>query len=144
MFEALDVWQRKAEGKACVDYGFHMIVSDLPPERTNELVRLVEVGIPSFKLFTAYPDRLYVDDATLYRAMRVAAELGAVVCMHAENGGVIDVLAGSADLAPAWTRRAGVEFIWRVGFDRRRWHRVPRLLQFVRLVQAERRGRGER
>ncbi|KEF35091.1 UDP-N-acetyl-D-mannosaminuronic acid transferase [Deinococcus sp. RL] len=59
-------------------------------------------------------------------------------------GGVIDVLAGSADLAPAWTRRAGVEFLWRVGLDRRRWHRVPRLLQFVRLVQAERRGRGER
>lgn len=106
MFEALDVWQRKAEGKACVDYGFHMIVSDLPPERTNELVRLVEVGIPSFKLFTAYPDRLYVDDATLYRAMRVAAELGAVVCMHAENGIVMDEIVKEAcregRTAPRW------------------------------------------
>ncbi|WP_104990539.1 WecB/TagA/CpsF family glycosyltransferase [Deinococcus sp. NW-56] len=56
-------------------------------------------------------------------------------------GGVIDVLAGTADLAPAWTRKLGVEFLWRVGLDRRRWHRVPRLAGFVRLVLAERRRR---
>lgn len=54
-------------------------------------------------------------------------------------GGVIDVLAGTADLAPAWTRKLGVEFLWRVGLDRRRWNRAPRLMQFVRLVQAEKR-----
>ncbi|MBB5232883.1 WecB/TagA/CpsF family glycosyltransferase [Deinococcus budaensis] len=54
-------------------------------------------------------------------------------------GGVIDVLAGTADLAPAWTRKLGVEFIWRVGLDRKRWNRAPRLVQFVRLVQVERR-----
>ncbi|MFC4637108.1 WecB/TagA/CpsF family glycosyltransferase [Deinococcus hohokamensis] len=52
-------------------------------------------------------------------------------------GGVIDVLAGTADLAPAWTRKLGVEFIWRVGLDRKRWNRAPRLLQFVQLVRAE-------
>lgn len=54
-------------------------------------------------------------------------------------GGVIDVLAGTADLAPAWTRKLGVEFIWRVGLDRKRWNRAPRLARFVRLVQAEKR-----
>ncbi|GMA16609.1 glycosyltransferase [Deinococcus metallilatus] len=54
-------------------------------------------------------------------------------------GGVIDVFAGTADLAPAWTRKLGVEFIWRVGLDRKRWNRAPRLAQFVRLVQAEKR-----
>ncbi|MBZ9749432.1 WecB/TagA/CpsF family glycosyltransferase [Deinococcus sp. HMF7604] len=52
-------------------------------------------------------------------------------------GGVIDVLAGTADLAPAWTRRLGVEWIWRVGLDRKRWNRAPRLAQFVRMVRAE-------
>ena len=52
-------------------------------------------------------------------------------------GGVIDVLAGNADLAPAWTRRLGVEWIWRVGLDRKRWNRAPRLAQFVRMVRAE-------
>ncbi|PNY82355.1 WecB/TagA/CpsF family glycosyltransferase [Deinococcus koreensis] len=54
-------------------------------------------------------------------------------------GGVLDVLAGSAQLAPDWTRRAGVEWIWRVVGDRKRWGRAPRLLQFVQMVQAEKR-----
>ena len=54
-------------------------------------------------------------------------------------GGVIDVFAGTADLAPAWTRKLGVEFIWRVGLDRKRWNRAPRLARFVRMVRAEKR-----
>lgn len=56
-------------------------------------------------------------------------------------GGVLDVLAGTAKLAPEWTRRAGVEFIWRVASDRRRWGRAPKLAQFVAMVQAEKRAR---
>ncbi|MGC8841450.1 MAG: dihydropyrimidinase [Candidatus Sumerlaeaceae bacterium] len=96
LFEALDLWHQKAAGKACVDYGFHMIVCDMSPEREDELVKLVEQGIPSFKLFTAYPDRLYVDDGTLYRVMKRAAELRAVVMMHAENGIVIDEIVRAA------------------------------------------------
>ncbi|WP_221089804.1 WecB/TagA/CpsF family glycosyltransferase [Deinococcus aquaedulcis] len=59
-------------------------------------------------------------------------------------GGVIDVLAGTADLAPAWTRRLGVEWIWRVGLDRKRWNRAPRLAQFVRLVRAEKKRQGKK
>lgn len=54
-------------------------------------------------------------------------------------GGVIDVLAGTAQLAPDWTRKMGVEWIWRVAGDRRRWGRAPRLAQFVAMVQAEKR-----
>lgn len=54
-------------------------------------------------------------------------------------GGVIDVLAGTAQLAPDWTRRMGVEFIWRIASDRSRWGRAPKLAQFVALVQAEKR-----
>ncbi|GGM01916.1 WecB/TagA/CpsF family glycosyltransferase [Deinococcus aerophilus] len=57
-------------------------------------------------------------------------------------GGVIDVLAGTADLAPAWTRRMGVEWIWRVAGDRKRWNRAPRLLQFVQMVAAEKKRKG--
>ncbi len=52
-------------------------------------------------------------------------------------GGTLDVLAGEVRRTPAWTRRAGVEWAYRVGLDRKRWHRLPRLLRFVRLVQAE-------
>ncbi|MFC3833050.1 MULTISPECIES: WecB/TagA/CpsF family glycosyltransferase [Deinococcus] len=54
-------------------------------------------------------------------------------------GGVLDVLAGSAQLAPDWTRRMGVEWIWRVAGDRKRWGRAPRLFQFTQMVQAEKR-----
>ncbi|MDV6374851.1 WecB/TagA/CpsF family glycosyltransferase [Deinococcus arenicola] len=57
-------------------------------------------------------------------------------------GGVIDVLAGTAELAPAWTRKLGVEWVWRVAGDRKRWNRAPRLLHFVRLVGAEKRRKG--
>ncbi|MCX7625456.1 MAG: dihydropyrimidinase [Candidatus Sumerlaeaceae bacterium] len=96
LFEALELWHEKARQKACVDYAFHMIVCDMPPERETELRKVVEEGIPSFKLFTAYPDRLYVDDGTLYRVMRNAGELGAVVMMHAENGIVIDEIVRQA------------------------------------------------
>ena len=54
-------------------------------------------------------------------------------------GGVIDVLAGTATLAPEWTRKMGVEFIWRIASDRSRWGRAPKLAQFVAMVQAEKR-----
>lgn len=90
-FAALDAWHAKAEGKACIDYGFHMILTDVPEERLPELTRLADQeGITSFKLFMAYPSTLYVDDATLYRVFRQAGEDGCVICMHAENGIVID------------------------------------------------------
>lgn len=52
-------------------------------------------------------------------------------------GGVLDVLAGTAKLAPEWTRKMGVEFIWRIAGDRSRWGRAPKLAQFVAMVQAE-------
>lgn len=54
-------------------------------------------------------------------------------------GGVIDVFAGTAQLAPDWTRKLGVEFIWRIAGDRKRWGRAPKLAQFVAMVQAEKR-----
>lgn len=54
-------------------------------------------------------------------------------------GGVIDVLAGTARLAPEWTRKLGVEFVWRIASDRSRWGRAPKLAQFVAMVQAEKR-----
>ncbi|AWN23292.1 glycosyltransferase [Deinococcus irradiatisoli] len=57
-------------------------------------------------------------------------------------GGVLDVLAGTAALAPDWTRRAGVEWVWRVAGDRKRWGRAPRLGQFVLLVSRQSRSGG--
>lgn len=90
--QALDVWFQKAEGKTSIDYGFHLICTDLPDERLPELRTLIDQGVSSFKLFMAYPGVFLVDDGTIYKAMTVAGENGGLICMHAENGVVIDVL----------------------------------------------------
>lgn len=90
--EALDVWFAKAEGKATTDYGFHLICTDLPDERLPELKTLIDQGVSSFKLFMAYPGVFLVDDGTIFKAMTTAGENGGLICMHAENGVVIDVL----------------------------------------------------
>lgn len=87
---ALDTWHAKAEGKTAIDYGFHMIVTDMEDERLHEMRALADAGVTSYKMFMAYPGVLYVDDGTIFRAMRKAGEDGTVVCMHAENGIVID------------------------------------------------------
>ncbi len=88
--EALDNWHAKAEGKATTDYGFHLITTDLEDERVPELWRVMDEGVTSFKMFMAYPGVFLVDDATIYRAMLAAGQRGGLICMHAENGIVIN------------------------------------------------------
>jgi dihydropyrimidinase len=90
--EALDRWHSKAEGKSLIDYGFHMICTDLEGEKLGEIRKLIDQGVSSFKLFMAYPGVFLVDDRTIFRAMSAAGEHGGLVCMHAENGVVIDEL----------------------------------------------------
>src|SRR5687767_3766096 len=90
--QALDTWHAKAEGKAAVDYGFHMIATDVPPARLQEMADIVKEGVTSFKLFMAYPGVLLLDDQSIFRAMLRAGEIGATICMHAETGLPIDVL----------------------------------------------------
>src|SRR5213078_2434979 len=90
--QALDVWFSKAQGKAAIDYGFHMILTDLPDQRLPEIKHLIQQGVSSFKLFMAYPGIFLVDDGTIFQAMTVSGEAGGLICMHAENGVVIDVL----------------------------------------------------
>ena len=94
--EALDVWFAKAEGKASIDYGFHLILTDMPDNRMPEIRALINQGVTSFKLFMAYPGVFLVDDGTIFKAMTTASEGGGLVCMHAENGVVIDVLVKKA------------------------------------------------
>jgi len=104
--KGLDVWHEKAAGKATIDYGFHMIITDMAVERLPEMTRLRDEGISSYKLFMAYPGVLYVDDGTLYRAFRQAGLDGSRICMHAENGIVIDEIIREAvadgKVAPKW------------------------------------------
>jgi len=96
MRDALDIWWKKAEGKACIDYGLHMVVTDLPDAGLEDMDEMVREGVASFKLFMAYPNALMVDDATIFKALRQTAKNGALICMHAENGSVIDVIVQQA------------------------------------------------
>ena len=94
--EAVDAWHAKADGKTSIDYGFHLICTDLPDERLGEMKRMIDQGVSSFKLFMAYPGVFLVDDGTIYKAMLTAGENGGLICMHAENGVVIDVIVKKA------------------------------------------------
>ncbi|MFJ8793465.1 dihydropyrimidinase [Streptomyces sp. NPDC102462] len=94
--EGLDAWHAKAEGNCAVDYGFHMIVSDVKAETLKEMDLLVEEGVTSFKQFMAYPGVFYSDDGQILRAMQRAAGNGGLIMMHAENGIAIDVLVEQA------------------------------------------------
>ncbi len=91
--DALADWKSKADGKQVIDMGYHMAVTDLHEGGTlEELASLPDQGVTSYKLFMAYKGALMVDDETLFKTMEVAAETGALVMVHAENGDAIDVL----------------------------------------------------
>lgn len=90
MLKGVDTWHQKAQGKAVIDYGFHLITTDFEDQHKPEMFKLIDEGITSFKLFMAYPGVFLSDDATIFRAMSAAGERGGLVCMHAENGIVIN------------------------------------------------------
>jgi dihydropyrimidinase len=92
LHQAWETWAKKAEGKAVVDYGFHMIITELNDQVEGEMDALVKQGITSFKLFMAYPGVFMLDDGSIFKALLRTGQNGGTVCMHAENGGVIDVL----------------------------------------------------
>jgi dihydropyrimidinase len=95
--DALEEWRGKANGKQVIDMGYHMAVTDLKEGGTlEELASLPDQGITSYKLFMAYKGALMVDDETLFKTMQVAADTGALVMVHAENGDAIDVLVSEA------------------------------------------------
>ena len=90
--ETFELWSAKAAGKAAIDYGFHIAITDLPDSVMAEIPRCAEWGITSLKLFMAYKGALQVDDSTLFRAMTQAAANGLLIMVHAENGDAIDLL----------------------------------------------------
>ena len=90
MISGVDAWHKKAEGKCAIDYGFHLITTEFEDGDEAEMYRLMDEGITSFKLFMAYPGVFLADDATIFRAMSAAGERGGLICMHAENGIVIN------------------------------------------------------
>ena len=96
LLATLDNWHDKADGNCSVDYGFHMIVSDVNDQTLKEMESCVAAGVNSFKMFMAYPGVFYATDGEILLAMQQAARIGATVMMHAENGIAIDQLVAQA------------------------------------------------
>ena len=102
---AVDTWRAKAEGRAVVDYGFHVVVREFDARTATEMRELaIGEGVTSFKMFMAYPGRLMADDGSIFGAMRGTRDLGGLVMVHAEDGRAIEVLIAEAlrrgDTAP--------------------------------------------
>lgn len=89
-------WQEKASSKAAVDYGFHMNITRWDDKVKSELPGLSREGISSIKVFTAYNNRLRLQDGEIFQVMRVARDHGILTLLHAENGDVIDILVAEA------------------------------------------------
>jgi dihydropyrimidinase len=96
LLSTLDKWHEKADGNCAIDYGFHMIISDVNETTLKEMESCVDAGVNSFKMFMAYPGVLYSTDGEILRAMQKATETGATIMMHAENGIAIDQLVAQA------------------------------------------------
>lgn len=116
MRDAFEIWRGKAEGRASIDYGLHMIVTDLGNAGLEDMDELMAEGVTSFKLFMAYPATLMLDDGAIFEALGRTSRNGGLVLMHAENGSVIDVLVRralaegrTAPLYHALTRPASTE-----------------------------------
>jgi dihydropyrimidinase len=92
LLATLDKWHEKADGNCAIDYGFHMIVSDVNDATLKEMESCMGSGVTSFKMFMAYPGVFYATDGQILLAMQQASKIGATIMMHAENGIAIDQL----------------------------------------------------
>lgn len=106
MEESIAVWREKADKKAAIDYSFHMNLSKWSPAIAAEMRKLLEWGISSIKVFTAYNQRLRLNDGDIFEAMRIARDCGILTMLHAENGDVIETLIQEAlqhgHVTPEW------------------------------------------
>lgn len=104
--ESVGAWHEKADSNAAVDFGFHMNISRFDEQVAAEIPYLRDLGINSVKVFTAYTNRLRLNDAYIFETLRIARKHGMLVMVHAENGDVIDVLIDEAlkagNTTPEW------------------------------------------
>ncbi len=111
LHQVLERRLRCAEGRAVIDFGLHVSITDASASvLEEEMPALVREGITSFKVYLAYPGRYMVDDGSLFRILLKTREIGALVLVHAENGQVVDYLIqrylSEAKTSPLWHARS--------------------------------------
>jgi dihydropyrimidinase len=109
LLESVDAWHAIADEKAAIDFGFHMNVTHLNKRILDDIPKLINEGITTLKVFTAYNERLRLQDGEILRVMRSGSEHGLLTMLHAENGDVIELLTQEAlakgNTAPVWHAR---------------------------------------
>ena len=144
--DALATWHEKIERcPPVIDVGFHMAITDLHDGgRLEDVAKVPDQGVTSYKLFMAYKGAIMVDDETLFRTMQVAAKTGALVMVHAENGDVIDVLVKQAlaegKTEPRWHAATRPPITEGEATEPRDQARPPRGLPALRRARLLRRG----
>jgi len=106
LVDDIKAWRDKADPKAAIDFSFHMNITHFDEAVASEIPTLVDQGITTLKVFTAYNNRLRLGDGEIFQVMRIAKEHGMLTMMHAENGDIIEVLVAEALAAghtsPEW------------------------------------------
>lgn len=123
--DALDgyyLWKEKAAGHSACDYTFHMSVTKFGAETRDQLKKIVEDGINSFKIFLAYKNFFGVDDGETYETMKLAKELGVIVTAHCENAELVSRLQQSllaeGKTGPEWHEPSRPESVEAEGTNR--------------------------
>jgi dihydropyrimidinase len=105
----VEAWHKRADPLAAIDYGFHMNITHLDDQVIDGISLLSGLGITTLKVFTAYNDRLRLQDGEIFKVMRLAKKHNLLTMLHAENGDVIDLLIADALAAghttPEWHAR---------------------------------------
>ena len=106
LIDDVRAWRKKADPKAAIDFGFHMNITSFDHTVAGEIPSLVDEGITTLKVFTAYNNRLRLQDGEIFQVMRIAKKLNMLTMLHAENGDIIELLVDEAlnfgNTTPEW------------------------------------------
>ncbi|MDQ3217268.1 MAG: amidohydrolase family protein, partial [Actinomycetota bacterium] len=87
--QGLATWHAKAAGRAVIDYGFHMSLTELTAPAEDVVDEMSEAGVTSFKLYMTYPERLMVSDDVIASVLKAAGDRGCLVCLHCEDDATV-------------------------------------------------------
>ena len=90
--QALEDWKAKAAPRAVIDYGFHLAMSEVNEVLLSEIPAMAEAGVTSFRISLDGPSERRVGDAAMLEFLQRVTAAGALACVHAENGDVIELL----------------------------------------------------
>lgn len=93
LIEGIEARRREADGKVAIDYSLHLCLTKWEEINHKDLEKVIDYGIPSFKMFMIYRDRgLMSEDSALFSALEFTVNSGAIISVHAESASVLDKL----------------------------------------------------